>query len=46
MHFNLHCSFHGISELLNSILSIKQEAEFCVQGIITALHDYSGVTEN
>jgi hypothetical protein len=46
MHFSLHCSFHSISELLNSHLSIKQEAEFCVGGIIAALHDSSGVTDN
>jgi len=46
MHFSLHCSIHSISELLNSHLSIKQEAEFCVGGIITALHDSSKVTDN
>ena len=46
MHFSLHCSFHSISELLNSHLLIRQETEFCVGGIITSLHDSSGVTEN
>jgi hypothetical protein len=46
MYFSLHCDFHSICELLNSYLSFQQEAEFCVVGIITALHDSYGVTEN
>jgi hypothetical protein len=44
-HISLHCSFHNISELLNPLLSIKQEAEFCAGRIITALLDSSGVTD-
>jgi len=45
MHISLHCSFH-ISELLDSLLSVKQGAKFCAGGIITALHDSSGMTDN